>query len=416
MGWVGSTAMNEEHSIKGISDWLLQMGIEGAPQDQILEGYCARLVSAGIPVQRVHVAQRAYHPQFGGIGFDWIRDREVVRETYTRDQTPPAQWLQSPLYHLMSQDRSEMRERLATAKRPHRFPFLDVLRDRGATDYFAIKVPFDKSSKHLGVDPDNPPEGFVISWASDGKKGFSEEDLNKLRALQMVLGLALKSTSNRQMASDLLSTYLGADAGERVLSGNIQRGSVEMTHAVIWYFDLSGFTQLSEREEGTRVIDMLNAYFGEVVEVIENQGGNVLKFMGDGLLAIFNADPDGEAINRAIEGVVEVEDRLKRLAEVRTMQGDPVTDYTLALHLGDVLYGNIGGTARLDFTVIGAAVNATARMLGMCGPTGQKIILSAAVAHGVNERNSQVVSLGRHMLRGMAKPQELFTLHLAEDE
>lgn len=394
------------------------MGIEGRPQDQILEGYCTRLVRAGIPVQRVHVAQRAYHPQFGGIGFDWVRDRDVTREAYPRGQTAGARWLQSPLYHLMSQDRVDMRERLADTPRPHRFPFLDELRDRGATDYFAMKVAFTNTPADVGVDPDNPPEGFVISWASDAENGFTDADLNVLRELQMVLGLALKSTSNRQMASDLLSTYLGADAGERVLSGDIQRGSVEERHAVIWYFDLSGFTQLSEREESAKVISMLNAYFGEVVEVVEAQGGNVLKFMGDGLLAIFNADAGAEvdAVNRAVEGAVEVESRLKTLSTDRKAHGEPVTDYTLALNLGDVLYGNIGGAARLDFTVIGAAVNATARMLGMCGPTGQKIILSAAVAHRVADRSSQVVSLGRHMLRGMAKPQELYTLYVAEDE
>ncbi|MEP0471127.1 MAG: adenylate/guanylate cyclase domain-containing protein [Roseobacter sp.] len=408
--------MSQIREAKEINDWLLQMGIEGAPQDQILEGYCIRLVLAGIPVQRVHVAQRAYHPQFGGIGFDWIRDQGVVREAYARGQTPLARWLQSPLYHLMSRDHVDMRERLVDAPRPHRFPFLDELRDRGATDYFAMKVAFVKTPENLGVDPDNPPEGFIISWTSDAETGFSEDDLNTLRELQMVLGLALKSTSNRQMASDLLSTYLGADAGERVLSGDIQRGSVEVTHAVIWYFDLRGFTQLSEREEGVKVIEMLNAYFGEVVEVIEGQGGNVLKFMGDGLLAIFNADAEFEAVNRAIEGAVEIEDRLRTLSEVRTREGAPVTDYTLSLHLGDVLYGNIGGAARLDFTVIGAAVNTTARMQGMCGPTGQKIILSGAVAQRVQERKSQIVSLGRHMLRGMAKPQELFTLYLGAAE
>lgn len=408
--------MNKNKSIKEIHDWLLQMGIEGSPQIEILEGYCTRLVTAGIPIQRVHVAQRAYHPQYGSIGFDWVRDQEVVREAYERAQTPRARWLQSPLYHLMSQDRNEMRERLEKANRPHRFPFLDELRDRGATDYFAIKVPFDKSTNQLSVDPDDPPEGFVISWTSDAETGFSEEDLSKLRELQMVLGLALKSTSNRQMASDLLATYLGADAGERVLSGDIQRGSVEKTHAVIWYFDLRGFTQLSEREEGTKVIEMLNAYFGEVVEVIENQGGNVLKFMGDGLLAIFNADAGFDTVNCAIEGIVEVEDRLKTLSEMRAAQDQPVTDYTLALHLGDVLYGNIGGAARLDFTVIGAAVNTTARMLGMCSPTGQKLILSAEVVKHANARKSQIVSLGRYMLRGMATPQELFTIHLADDE
>lgn len=404
--------MNEDNTIKEISGWLLRMGIEGAPQDQILEGYCTRLASAGIPVQRVHVAQRAYHPQFGGIGFDWVKDGYVVREAYERAQTPQTKWTQSPLYHLLSEDVSEMRERLAPAVRPHRFPFLDELRDQGATDYFAIKVLFDKPPQYLNVDPDNAPEGLVISWASDAKDGFSDEALKKLRTLIPYLGLALKSASNRQMASDLLSIYLGADAGERVLSGDIQRGSVETKHAVIWYFDLRGFTRLSEREAGAKVIDMLNAYFGEVVAVIESQGGNVLKFMGDGLLAIFDAHRDADAVNRAIEGAVQVEDRLKALSEVRATKGDPVTDYTLALHLGDLLYGNIGGAARLDFTVIGASVNTTARMLGMCGPTGQKLILSAAVVQSIKARKSQVVSLGRHMLRGVENPQELFTLHL----
>ncbi|MCP4999914.1 MAG: adenylate/guanylate cyclase domain-containing protein [Hyphomicrobiales bacterium] len=394
-----------------MADWLIEQGIQGASQETLLQGYCDRLLLVGIPVQRVHVAQRAFHPQFGSIGFDWLRDKGVERELLAHVETPRERWLKSPLYYLLEQEIAEMRERLPIDGEPHRFPFLDELRERGGRDYFAVKVNFGGPRGTLAVDPNNTPEGMVISWTSDAVEGFSDGDLAVLRQSLPPLGLALKSSSNRQMANDVASIYLGADAGARVLSGEIQRGSFESIHAVVWYFDLQGFTKLSEKISGPENIVMLNDYFGAVVSVVEKHGGNVLKFMGDGLLAIFNYEAKANVVDSAINAAIELRKTIGDLNAQRASKGLPVTDFSLALHGGDVLYGNIGGEARLDFTVIGPAVNTSARILSMGSQLERSLIISSNVAESVSAHKDQLVSLGRYMLRGVAEPQELFTLY-----
>lgn len=394
-----------------IADWLIEQGIHGLSQEKLLEGYCSRLLAAGIPLQRVHVAQRAFHPKFGSIGFDWVRDEGMERELYEHVSTPREEWLRSPLHYLLEQNIAEMRERLPVGGEPHRFSFLDILRNRGGRDYFAAKVNFSGPTNTLAVDPNNTPEGLVISWTSDAEDGFSDSDLAVLRALLPPLGLALKSASNRQMANDVAAVYLGADAGQRVLSGEIQRGSFETIHAVVWYFDLKGFTKLSENISGPENIAMLNEYFGAVVSVLESHGGNVLKFMGDGLLAIFDYHARTDVVDCAVRAAIELRNIIDVLNFRRQSDGLPVTDFILALHGGDVLYGNIGGEARLDFTVIGPAVNTTARILDMGSQLEQNLIISSKVAASVSAYKDQLVSLGRYMMRGVAEPQELFTLY-----
>ena len=399
-----------------IASWLTEQGLEGASQEELLGGYCAKLLSAGIPVQRVHVAQRAFHPQFGSIGFDWRKDEGVGRQQIGHVSSPREQWLKSPLYYLLEQNICEMRERLPSQGEPHRFPFLDELRSSGATDYFAAKMIFAKPGASLAVDPNNTPEGLVISWTSDAVDGFSDADLVALRELLPSLGLALKSASNRQMANDLLSTYLGTDAGNRVLSGEIQRGSFETIHAVIWYFDLHGFTRLSETIPGPLIISMLNDYFDEVVSVVEKYGGNVLKFMGDGLLAIFHYNDKTDAVDLAIQAAITLRQSIADLNLRRESEGETTTGFSLALHGGEVLYGNIGSCNRLDFTVIGPAVNTTARILGMCNQLEQDLIISSKVAQPITAHRSNLVSLGHYMLHGVSEPQELFTLHLPDQK
>ena len=164
------------------------------------------------------------------------------------------------------------------------------------------------------------------------------------------------------------------------------------------------------------MIDMLNAYFGEAVAAIEREGGNVLKFMGDGLLAIFDKRQSERAVDRAVEAAVMLRAAVDRLNTERTDAGLPTTNFTLALHEGEVLYGNIGGEARLDFTVIGPAVNAAARIQSMCGQLERRLILSTPVAKSVKARADELVSLGRYLLRGVSGPQELYTLYRGEDE
>ncbi|MEP5728285.1 MAG: adenylate/guanylate cyclase domain-containing protein [Sulfitobacter sp.] len=194
------------------------------------------------------------------------------------------------------------------------------------------------------------------------------------------------------------------------MSGAIRRGSSETISAVIWYFDLQGFTKMSEALPGPTIIDMLNDYFAEAVDVVEKNGGNVLKFMGDGMLAIFDLDALPDARRIAIEAAVELRDTVIAMNIEREKTGDAVTGFTLGLHAGDVLYGNIGGKTRLDFTVIGPAVNQTARILGMCGPVDQDIVISSAVALPIKDERPDLVSLGQYRLRGVTDRQELFTL------
>ncbi|MEL6103525.1 MAG: adenylate/guanylate cyclase domain-containing protein [Pseudomonadota bacterium] len=401
---------NADLGIKPITNWLITQGIEGTGQADTLDGYCTRILAAGIPIMRVHVAQRAYHPEFGSISFDWNKDEGIGTVHLAHVSTPREQWVRSPLYHLLSEDIVELRETLRPGTPPHRFPFLDELRDRGGTDYFAAKMRFENVTDTAAVDPNNTPEGLVISWVSDAPEGFSDAHVETLRALLPALGLALKAASNRQMANDVAATYLGADAGQRVLSGEIQRGSFETISAVIWYFDLRSFTRISEETDGPQTIAMLNAYFGQVVEIVENRGGNVLKFMGDGLLAIFRDRGGRKAVDEAIAAANELRTALTWLNQERRADNQVVTGYSLALHAGDLSYGNIGGKARLDFTVIGPAVNQTARILDFCSQLGRPLILSEKVAKSATRETDQIVSLGRYMLRGVSKPQELFTL------
>ena len=258
--------------------WLMEQGLHGAPQQDLLQGYCQRLVDAGVPLWRFHLAQRAFHPKFGGIGFNWTRADGISHEHYEYRESPREEWLRSPFFHILEHNLEEFRERLEDGA-PEQFPCCPNCGSAGQP----TTLPRVCGSRRRMIepnDPRHPREGMLVSWASDRPGGFSGRELDLIRTTLPHLGLALKSSSNRQMASDLLQVYLGRDAGRRVLSGEIQRGSSQQIDAVICLFDLKGFTQLAERLPGTELIEMLNGYFGLAVETIQAHGGNILKFMG----------------------------------------------------------------------------------------------------------------------------------------
>ena len=401
-----------DHSrlVADLSARLVRAGLAGASQEEVVGLYCSGLAEGGIPLMRVHVAQRAFHPVYGSIGISWNRDAGLAGERYLRASTSRQQWRASPFYHMMKEAIPEFREDLAAGK-PLRFPILEDLRGSGGTDYFAAALAFGQSPENGRMDPIDPPEGLVMSWTSDAEGGFGAGDIDVFRKLLPILGLALKTAANRQMASDLMTTYLGTDAGRRVLSGEIQRGSIETIQAVIWYFDLQGFTRLTETYPGETVVDMLNAYFGVVVDAVEAHQGNVLKFMGDGVLAIFRDHHGHQAPRCAIAATTQLRRALDDLARARRSDGLPATGFTLAIHSGNVLYGNIGAPQRLDFTIIGAAVNITSRILGMCRVLERDVIISGEVAQRVMQGRDDIVSLGRYLLRGVPNPMELYTLH-----
>ncbi|MGI9367546.1 MAG: adenylate/guanylate cyclase domain-containing protein [Ruegeria sp.] len=391
--------------------WLVERGLEGCEQEELLEGYCSHLVETGIPLMRFHVAQTALHPTYGGTGYSWHNGNGGTFENYDYTEQPKDIWLNSPLYAMLNEGLGTLRERLIDQNNQSRFPFLNKLREQGATDYFATGLVFEKQQGGKPIQPDNPPEGVLMSWTSNGPNGFCDDDISVIENALPHLGLALKSASNRKMARDLMRVYLGRDAGERVLSGEIRRGSLQQIDAVIWYFDLEGFTSLAEDLPGTEIIDMLNDYLAVAVDVVHQCDGNILKFMGDGLMAMFDVGEIDEDVQAALRAVTKLQDRMAGMNTQRHADGLPVANYTLALHAGEILYGNIGAENRLDFTVIGPAVNQTARIAGMHRSLGQKILISDDVARAAQPSDHELVSLGRYMLRGVPEPKELFTVY-----
>ncbi len=392
-------------------DWLVTSGLEGMGEQELLDGYCNKLLDLDVPLMRFHSAQPALHPAYGGTGYSWYNGRGGDYQTFNYTETPSEEWRRSPLYAILNDGFDEIHERMVDQNTPSRFPLINDLRENGATEYYATGVSFDAPSGPERFDTHKRIDGVLMSWTSDAPEGFRGSDLSLIKVSLPHLGLALKSATSATVARDLMRVYLGRDAGQRVLSGEIRRGSLQEIDAVIWNFDLEGFTRLSEELPGAEIIDMLNDYLAVAVDVVHEFDGSILKFMGDGLMAIFDvgeADADARA---ALDAVAVLKDRMAGLSNRRAENNQQVTNFTLALHAGEVLYGNIGAESRLDFTVIGPAVNQAARISEMHKSTGQRILLSDEVARAAQPCAHDLVSVGRYMLRGVAEPKELFTVY-----
>jgi adenylate cyclase len=276
------------------------------------------------------------------------------------------------------------------------------LRAAGMTDYVAI------INRFAGDDVIGDMDCVYSSWATKNPQGFSDDHIATLQRIVPFLALAIKSVSLARMAGTLMRTYLGRDAGQRVLSGRIVRGATDRLDAVLWFSDLRGFTRITDTAP-EQVIPLLNDYADVIVSAIHGEGGDVLKLMGDGVLAIFAAEDRSHACNAALSAAIAARRGIAKLNKRRKEEGVPTTDMYLGLHVGEVFYGNVGSRERLDFTVVGPAVNEVSRIAAMCRSLEQPVLVSAAFA-GVGYNKSRLVSVGRYVLRGVARPQELFTL------
>ena len=257
--------------------------------------------------------------------------------------------------------------------------------------------------------------GVVYSFATDRSGGFSDDDATLVQATLPALSLAMKAHAGHVIASGLLGTYLGEDAGRRVHAGSVMRGSVDKLHAVLWYADIRGFTRISELPSpGAVVVELLNDVFEILTASLRERGGQVLKFIGDAMLATFSFDEDdrAETCLRALDAAIEAMRNIDALNAVRAAAGAPVAAVDIALHLGDVLYGNVGATDRLDFTVIGPAINEVARIEALCEPLGRPVLASAEFVAAMRAPDARLKSLGSHTLRGVRDAKEIFALDL----
>jgi adenylate cyclase len=396
--------------------WAVREGLRGADAYHLFDGYCQRLVVDGFPLWRAHTAMETLHPQWNGYGFTWRRDLNAIEpEQYAHGTFEDEIWVTSPLNRLIQlaedgEPNPTMRRRLEQGPQERDFPVLEEFFRQGGTDYVAYLFIYGDAS---GRDR-SQGSGIVYSFTTDRKGGYSDDDVRLVQATLPGLTLAMKAHAGHVIASGLLATYLGEDAGRRVHAGSIMRGSVDKLNAVIWYADIRGFTPISDSAPGPVVVELLNETFEALAGALRPHGGQVLKFIGDAMLAVFAFDERdrAETCRHALDAAIEAMAAIDEMNKARSEAGVPVASVDLALHLGEVLYGNVGATDRLDFTVIGPAVNEAARIEVLCEPLGRAVLASAEFVAGIAGVDSRLESLGRHTLRGVREANEIFGLDL----
>jgi len=380
-------------TVDGITRWLNGKARAERSFARLIDEYSWRLTAAGFPLLRVSIHGGTLHPQYRGSPYVWFRDTgqtQKVMITYEVQDIIP--YRENPVRRVR-EGGEILRRHLENNDGPFEFAVLTELRARGATDYFALPV---ASAFGFG--------NYTMAYVSDRAGGFTDREVAELTQLSECVSLLADMSTQKLIAENVLRAYLGPHTGPRVLAGEIRRGSGEEIAAVIWSSDLRGFTALSDRAPGERVIAILNDLFDLQAKNIAQHGGEILKFIGDGLLAIFRVDGEGAA--RAAEGALSAaRETLAALKAYRGPEEEAPLRMVIALHFGTVIYGNIGAADRLDFTVIGPAVNLVSRAEAIAKSLNEPLVVTDEIATLLG---GPLRSLGRHRLRGLNKEHELF--------
>jgi adenylate cyclase len=366
----------------------------------LFDSYIGRLREAGLSIDRASLHIWQLHPQLAARSLVWdlAQGGETTEMSYDRSIQSSDIYLASPI-RAIREGGGPIHRRIEQPDCPLDFPILDDLKAQNFTDYTMRPLAFS------GGTPN------AISIATGRPGGFSEPDLAMLDATLPAFAAVAELQQLRRTARDLLNTYVGPNTGERIFSGAIKRGDGEVIHAVLWYCDLRGFTALAEKQPLPDVLALLDAYFDAIAQPVVARGGEILKFIGDAMLVIFPCEADQDAIctacDLALEAAVEAVERVRALNDTHRPADGTTIECGVAVHVGEVMYGNIGAADRLDFTVIGHAVNLVARLSKLCADLDRAVLISSAVA-AMSRR--ELASLGQHELKGIDALQEVFTI------
>jgi adenylate cyclase len=386
------------YSASDVLHWLTNDARDERFIDNIFAEMCLRLQRAGIPVKRATLHVLIQHPQWLGAKIMWadgMRGAEITRADH--DVRGRSQYIGSPASEIHD-GAAEVRENLASDPalgRKH--AVYDEMRTMGLTDYVAWPLYHTLGKRH------------VVTFATDRPGGFDDAQIAGLLKLLPVLALVSEIRVKNRLARTLLETYVGSHAGELILAGATRRGSGTTVSAAIMICDLRDFTRISDNWPRDDVIDLLNGYFDAMSEPIARHGGEILKFIGDGLLAIFPLSQPSACAN-LLHAVTEARQAMIALNETNSETGRAPLNYGIGVHVGDVMYGNIGSRTRLDFTVIGPAVNMASRLEALTKQLGRTVLLSRAFADFVKS-DFDLESVGEYQVRGFNDPIELFAYH-----
>jgi adenylate cyclase len=386
-----------EWSLGGVVEWLFTEGRHIGDPKALVDALCGRLLEAGAPVWRVRIGFRTLHPQVLGWTFTWVRGRGTVPRARMHGLEQSEDYVGSPIEHVF-ETHTLTRHRLDRLDPERDHPILHQVRRMGGVDYVAMPLVFSTGQVSAFIP------------ATDRAEGFSDADIARFEALADFLAPVFEVLAARRIAESLLDTYVGHRAGRKVLQGSIKRGDGELIHSVIWFSDLRDSTRLGETLPPQRMLAMLNAYFELVAAAVDPRGGEILRFIGDAALIVFpceSRDALRVAAEAAVDAAADAFDNLATLNHRRRRAGEPLIRFGVGLHVGQVTYGNVGSLERLDFTVVGPAVNRAARIEGLTKALGVPLLLSAELAAAIRR---PVRALGAQHLDGVDQPQAVFTL------
>jgi adenylate cyclase len=339
-----------------VGDWLTKSSLAGDDLEFMVRGFCERLAAAGLPLIRVHLSFSMLHPLYDALGFTWERGRGLQVEGFRKKSSLSSdRFLNSPYYHLLSNNLEYLRRRLDPS-RPSEFPIFDDLKLLGVTDYMAFVQSFS----------DNSSQGMIGSWSTDSPSGFSDDMIAALLRIQSNLAVATKMAVLNKLADNMLTTYLGGDAGKRVLNGQIKRGEGDTIRAALVMADMRDSTKLAETAGREVYIDTLNQFFDAIAAPFNRAGGQILSFLGDGFLAVYPCErhrgPSEVACQAALSAAFKATARMGELNNQRRQKGLAEIGFGIGLHVGNVMFGNVGLTDRLTFSAFGSAVNEVQRL------------------------------------------------------
>jgi adenylate cyclase len=399
-----------------LMNWLVSQGLTGLPETELIRGFCERSRAGGLDISRASVFIDTLHPIFEGRGFRWndteTNESDMFEYGSTSEGEAAQNWRRSIFYHMLESGSEELKVDFAD-RASLDFSLIDELAAKGHRHFVAFVHRFGEAGTLGQMD------SVYSYWVTRRTDGFGEQGLSALRDLVPALGLAIKSAAQVDIARTLGRVYLGRDASEKVLQGRISRGVTERINAVLWFSDLRGSTAISESIGPDEIIPFLNDYAQAAIDAVHEEGGDVLKLIGDGVLAMFTGADMSAARRAALRAEHRFRHNMTALNARRSAAGRPTTSAYVGLHVGEVLYGNIGSEDRLDFTVVGPAVNEVSRIASMCSSVDRELLASSEFRAGLDASGrGHLVSTGRFVLRGIGRAQDLYTLDpdIAADE
>jgi adenylate cyclase len=379
--------------------WLEGPGRRLIETEAFVEALGEQLVEIGLPIDRITTGIPMLHPQIASSSVVWEPARLAHERQWQMTSLTRSMYERSPLYVVYRGD-GPVRVRVTPEPQPEEYGIIPDLRQEGFSDYIALPAPFSDGTIK------------AMTFATRQEGGFKDAEVAALQVLMPHFAYLLEIQTLRRTARVLLDTYVGRISGQRVLQGHIKRGQGEDVRAIIWFSDLRGFTELSDALSNEALIALLNDYFGALTRAVEEQQGETLKFIGDAMLAIYpiaTASSGRKAAQRALASARAAQARIVEINLARRAADQAIIHWGLALHVGEVHYGNIGGETRLDFTVIGPAVNLAARLQSLSARLGEGCVISDDFAALLRDK-SELRDLGAHELKGITDRRQVFGL------